>query len=204
MKILGIKIILIACVLSALGQKKIKPASPKVGEPLPQFILADVNYYARQRVTPKDFLGKWLIIDCWNRYCSSCESSFPKTDSMQKEFSDRLQFLLVGYTGSQYMPKWGPDDKHIKSEYEEFRQKENLQLAIAFDSTLFHRFDIGGCPFEIIVDPNGIVRGVTYEIDRKDIQDFLDGKTPKLPKIMTLSEEKALRKQREKAAALNN
>lgn len=41
------------------------------------------------------YAGKLLVIDFWSLGCISCVASFPKLDSLQQQFGDRLQILLV-------------------------------------------------------------------------------------------------------------
>src|SRR5260221_11561119 len=73
---------------------------PIVGKPFPNFLLENVQYYTQNKVSLEDFRGKWLILDFWNEHCPSCISSFPKMDLMQKEFGEKIQIMLVGFSGS--------------------------------------------------------------------------------------------------------
>jgi thiol-disulfide isomerase/thioredoxin len=162
--------------------------SPKVGSLCPNFILKDVQYYSKKELSLNEFKGKWLFLDFWNEYCSSCITSFSETNELQNKFTAEVQFILIGYTGSQYDPK-RRSYKTIRSLYERVRQKEHLSLPVAFDSLLFHRFKITGCPHIIVIDPMGIIRGITYSLNAANISDFLSGKQPKLPKVYDQNEE---------------
>lgn len=155
-----------------------------VGKPLPRFTLNEVKYFKKKKVTLDDFKGNWLILDCWNRYCSICLKKMPHIDSLQKEFKNQgVQFLLIGYTGSQYSKR--TDEHLIKNLYERNRKEIGLNLSIAYDSLLFHQYRIGPCPYIIIVDPNGIVRGLTNNITAFQLKDLMLGKQVELNRVYT-------------------
>jgi thiol-disulfide isomerase/thioredoxin len=155
---------------------------PEIGKPCPDFHFTEVRYYSRKAVSLKDFRGQWLMLDFWNRYCTVCLRRMPGTDSLQKKFSKQVQFILVGYTGSRYTHR--SDNKPIHELYRKFRKRLNIDLPIAYDSLLFHRFDIGACPYIVIVDPKGIVRGVTTRLNEQNIKDLLSNKIPELDKAV--------------------
>jgi len=179
------------CLLAQSGTTDL----PTVGKPMPDFTFNDIQYYSSKTASLKDFRGKWLVLDFWNRYCYTCLDSQPHIDSLQRAFNDKIQFVLVGYTGSQYLKK--SDDAAIRVLYERQRKEHDLSLAIAYDSLSFHRFIIRPTPYIIIIDPNGIVRGLTYKIKAKDLEDFLAGRTPVLKKSYNWIEaQKIIKKQK--------
>lgn len=132
---------------------------PQIGKPCPGFVFSDVQYYQKSKVSLADFKNQWLILDFWNRYCGVCLGKFQATDSLQKKFSNQVRIMLVGYTGSQYTHH--SDDKPIRELYEKLRVRLHIDLSIAYDSVLFHQFEIGACPYIVIVDPSGVVRSIT-------------------------------------------
>ncbi len=153
------------------AQQQTEQQYPEVGKPCPDFQLTDVRYYKKKQVTLADFKGKWLILDFWHRHCSYCVASQPHIDSLQKIFDNQAQFLLVGYTGSQFGNQ--SDHDAIQTLYEKNRRAHNLSLSIAYDSLLFQRFDIKPTPYIIIVDPKGVVQGITYKISEANLNDMI-------------------------------
>lgn len=168
--------------LAAASGQAIKPEYPKIGVACPDFTLNDVSFFSKNHVRLSDFAGKWLILDFWNEYCSGCIASFPKTNLLQQQFSANVQFLLVGYTGSKYN-KQRNSNETIRKLYEKCRRIEHLKLPIAYDSLLFDQYKITGCPFIIVVDPHGKVKGITYTLTPDNIQDLIAGREPGLPKM---------------------
>ncbi|MFA6083427.1 TlpA family protein disulfide reductase [Mucilaginibacter sp.] len=155
---------------------------PKIGRKCPSFIFEDVQYYSRSKMSLKDFKGRWLVLDCWNRYCSVCLERMPGLDSLSKLFPKQICFMLVGYTGSRYTHR--SDNKVIHDLYPKLKKNLNINLPIAYDSVLFHRFEVGPCPYVIVIDPSGIVRAVTTHLDKQAIKDLLAGRKPHLDKAL--------------------
>jgi len=129
---------------------------PEIGKPMPEFTLDNVKYFSKTEVSLKDFKGKWLFLDFWFTGCAACVRSFPKVNTLQLQFKDEVQFLLVGINEEKF--SYG---KGIESMYEKYALKQNLVIAAAFDSTLVFRWGLRSFPHIIIIDPDGIVRSIT-------------------------------------------
>lgn len=65
-----------------------------IGDVLPGLPLPTL-YGAEKVINTSSYTGKLLVLDFWSLSCVSCIASFPKLDSLQKQFGDRLQILLV-------------------------------------------------------------------------------------------------------------
>lgn len=144
---------------------------PDVSKPCPDFILRNIKYYPIKQAGLRDFKGKWLVLDFWNKGCSSCVQGFPHMNAIQKEFANRVQIMLVGRQDEQ---------AQIQPMYDRFRERENLILPCAFDSSIANRWCIYTCPHYIILDEAGIVQGITNTINRDEIAAFLRGEHPHL------------------------
>ncbi len=174
----------VLCVLLTFGHNNAwaqhKNQFPQIGQLCPDFQFSELQYHAKTTATRDDFKGKYLILDLWNRYCAACLNAMPKMDSIRKAFSDRVAVVMVGYTGSRYSKR--SDDKMIRKLYEENRKEQNLDLPIAYDSVLFHRFNIGACPYIIVLDRDSKVVAITTSINAKQLEELLMGNSPVLQK----------------------
>lgn len=157
-----------------------KNVYPEAGKKCPDFILKNIRYYSKPQATLQDFKGKWLVLDFWNKYCGACVASFPKLSKLQNEFGDKVQFMLVGFQDKE---------QQIESMYAKFKEKENLITPCAFDSSLARHWDIYTAPYIIVIDPEGVVRSITYSVSDSDIQGFLNGISPRLPKAYRVHEQ---------------
>lgn len=179
---------ILCCLILAAGQAIANPDYPIVGKPCPDFTLTDVAHHAAKTISPKDFRGKWLVLDFWSKGCSACVASFPKINQYQKDLQNDVQFVLVAQNN-----KISGD---IKGMYEKFRQKQNLELPIAYDSTLFKQFGIQSVPHIVVIDPTGIVRAVTYQVSKEALTDMVNGKPAVFAKKESTFEQDAGTRQR--------
>lgn len=181
-------VILISCLLSFSANDSLK--YPEIGEPCPSFILKDVQHYTKSQVALEDFRGKWLILDFWGEYCAACIRAFPKVDSLQKDFSKDIQFLLIG------VPMKGRDrnPKSIEKLYELHRKKLNLQIPIVFDDKLVNQFGANTFPHIVVIDPTGIVRYITSYLSRENIEDMIQGLPAKVEYKYNIVEDSPRRK----------
>ncbi|MBO9563796.1 MAG: redoxin domain-containing protein [Niastella sp.] len=173
MKAIMMATLVVAGSFYCLAQPPATPAWPVTGEPVPAFTLSNVKYHTSKTITPTDSRGKWLILDFWSKGCVACVKSFPKVNEMQQAFKENITFVLVGNNEQQY-------NKDIEHVYETYRKRMGLQLAVAFDSTLFERFGINAVPHVIVVDPAGKVYAITSSglFEKETLQALIDNKKP--------------------------
>ncbi|WP_316814464.1 redoxin domain-containing protein [Pedobacter nyackensis] len=159
---------------------------PKIGSSCPDFTLTGFMDSTTKKVSLADFKGKWLVLDFWTRSCSSCISSFPKMNALQKEFKDRIEFALVGNNEQRY-------NKGIEDLYRGISKRQGLELTAVFDSVLFKRFGVTSTPHLILIDPSGVVRAITYssELNSNSLKSFLSGAAPGLSVKLNVLEQKA-------------
>ena len=69
---------------------------PKIGEPIKDHTFQDLTNYPEKQLKISDYKGKWLVIDVWGRGCSGCIASFPKINTLDKQFKDRAKIMMVG------------------------------------------------------------------------------------------------------------
>nr|WP_121272648.1 redoxin domain-containing protein [Pedobacter schmidteae] len=180
-------ILLLVCATTFQLRAQDDDMLPQIGKPCPDFMLKDLKNYPKKIVSLKDFAGKWLVLDFWTAGCASCIASFPKLNELQKQYQDKVQFILVG-----------KDDRHIRPLYSSIVKRYQLQLAAAFDTVIFKQFDIGAVPHLIIVDPQGVVRAVTLNITKAHLDDFINGKNPQLPVTYGIKQSAMAKKQQVK------
>ena len=135
---------------------------PEVGKPMPYFELNDVNYYNKKTVSIGDLNGKWYVLDFWLKGCKPCIESFPKIDQLVKNFKGQVEIFQIGI---------GKDE--LKSYYNYFREKENLDIPMAFDTKLASDWQINTYPTIFIVDNKGILRVVTHDISKENLKNLV-------------------------------
>ncbi|HEX9826075.1 MAG TPA: redoxin domain-containing protein [Flavobacteriaceae bacterium] len=146
-----------------------KTMMPKVGEEMPDFTFNKVVNYQKDEINNNVLKGKWTFLDFWTINCVSCIASFPKIDKLQKEFSEKTQFILVGR-----------NDKHnpnIEKVYKGISKKHDMMVAAAFDSIYTKKWQIHSVPQIYVIDPNGVLKYITdgRDLTPAKIQNLIDG-----------------------------
>jgi thiol-disulfide isomerase/thioredoxin len=83
----------------------------QIGERVPDLPLKNIINYKDTKATFSSFGKKLIIIDFWHTHCGTCIAMFPLEDSLQTQFKEQLQFLLV--------------TAEAKEDVEDFLQKRN-------------------------------------------------------------------------------
>ncbi len=66
-----------------------------IGDTLPNITIKNVINHSSKTVEISDFKNKLVILDFWATYCTPCVHLLSKYDSLQKQFGQQLQFLLI-------------------------------------------------------------------------------------------------------------
>lgn len=91
-----IALLFLTYAITAYGQKKGADISPlKIGDKVPDIPFGKMYNYSNKPAKLSDFKGKLVILDFWATWCGGCLHSFPKLDSLQRKYSDKLQVILV-------------------------------------------------------------------------------------------------------------
>lgn len=152
-----------------------------VGDKVPDMTINNMINYPKTSVRISDFKGKVLILDFWATWCSSCLHHFPIADSIQHQFSDQLQILLVDTKSTN-----DTEAKILRSlrSFDQPGHKFDLPSVIA-DTKLDQLFKLQVLPHYVWIDQAGNVRATTLaeELTRENIAQFISsGKIPKYQK----------------------
>lgn len=186
-----------ASLTNAFGQS-VSEKSLLVGDQLPELTFSDLSDSTVKSISTANIKNKWMVISFWNSYCMACVTEMPLLDSLQKEMFEQCTFVQVGYTGSQYTKR--TDNERIRRIYNRTRQNAGISLMTAYDSTIFHYLDIEECPYILIVDPRGIIKGITYAVTRQQLKDAFAGRFVTFEKAYTRTQRRELNKKQKKAA----
>lgn len=142
--------------LSVIAQQQGSPTKEwQVSGEVPlEITLQNVLNYKSSTLSFKDYQGKLVILDYWNTYCGSCIKAWPKLDSLQQEYGERILILLVTTE---------PAEK-VKTFVAQRSKAMNLKLSmpIVTDDTLLHQLNPTRYnPYYVWIEPGGQVIGKT-------------------------------------------
>lgn len=144
-----------------------------VGDKLPLLTLPNTINSKSGHLNFADYKGKAIIFDFWNQRCVPCIAAFPHLDSLQQQFGDEVQLILVNKESKDSTLNFFARRKKIKM--------PSLPM-ITGDTLLSSLFPTEGYPYHVWVDSQGTIAHFTggYNTTAKHITDFLAGKSLKM------------------------
>lgn len=104
--------------------------------------------------TLSSFAGKLIILDFWDLHCGSCINMFPSEDSLQRQFKNELQFILIT-----------PDDKSkVEAFLKQWDSAHSEELSIPIvtqDKLLCRLFRHWYIPHYVWIAPTGKILAQT-------------------------------------------
>lgn len=165
-----------------------QPGGLHIGDKVPDIEFTVLNYPAK-KVSLSNFAGKLVILDFWATWCSSCISVFPKTDSLQQQFKDRLQVILVNTKKNDTYKKAEVFLHTWKAQHKNFV----LPLAV-MDTVADGLFPHRHLPHHVWISPDGHVKAFTSfgQLTAKNISTVLNGGNIRVDPTYDLDIEKPL------------
>ena len=138
-----------------------------IGDSIPDLKFSPIINFRAPNAKLSDFKGKLVILDFWATWCSPCVAMLPKTDSLQKIFQGKVQFLPVTYqdkeTTSSFLAK-------VK------RFRNTLVPSVVKDTLLNSLFPHSSIPYFVwIKDGRMIATTEGSEINASTINKVLQG-----------------------------
>lgn len=148
----------------------------KVGDIIYDLELQNVINYKDSTLRLKDFKGKLVILDFWAPYCGSCIKSFPKIDSLQQNYKDRIQFILVTHSFGE--GKYSP--RAVKELFTQLQiqcpGKYTFPVAVSGNEKIMELFYHGGLPYYVWISAKGKINAFTsyHLLNAQTIEAFLN------------------------------
>ncbi len=139
-----------------------------VGASIPDIELTGVLNHTSTKLKLSDWKGQLVILDFWSSTCASCIHEFPRTDSLQKMFGGKVQFLLVTRETKEDVLRFFEKRKKIRV--------PSVPL-VTGDTVLSRFFPYVFVPHHVWINPEGRVHAITYADNASagQIRRFLEG-----------------------------
>ena len=163
-------------ILIVNAQKKLK--YPQVGDKFENHCFYDVKNFNNLPLATDSMKGKWLILDVWGYSCGSCIISFPKMDILHKQFTNRVNIIMVGATKGRGKNRLNVQEQEQVSRdiYNRINQKYSLSIPVAYDSIFYSKYAVSSVPHILIIDPEGTIRAKVQNIDSLQLEKLMSGK----------------------------
>jgi len=126
----------------------------------------------------KDQHSKLLLLDFWATWCTSCLHSFPMLDSLQQQFKDSLQIILINEKSSH------DNQKKVTAFFQKFKKLsgDKYNFTMLVEDTVFSRlFPHKLIPHYVWIRNNRVVAITSSaEVTASNIRAFLRSSTPSI------------------------
>ena len=128
-------------------QTNVKPGAIAIGQPAPEIALSDPK---GKIITLSSFKGKYVLVDFWASWCGPCRGENPNVVQAYEKFKKK-NFTVLGVSLDESKEDW---EDAIKADNLNWQHISDLKK---WESTVVSTYKIEGIPYNVLVDPNGIV-----------------------------------------------
>jgi thiol-disulfide isomerase/thioredoxin len=146
-----------------IAESKAQQQSNWKGKQLPEFALPSAE---GALVKLSSFKGKYVLIDFWASWCGPCRMENPNVVNAYNQFKNK-NFTIVGVSLDKQKEPWL---KAIKDDKLDWTHISDLKY---WQSSAVEVFKFGGIPYNVLVDPKGVV--IAENLRGEELENTLKG-----------------------------
>lgn len=138
----------------------------KIGDRIPDVTLTNIYNYKTTKTNLSDFKAKLIILGFWATWSTACLDNCPKTEALQKNYGEEVQFIKVAYQPKEVVLLF----------LEKFHKDKPSVIPVVTDDSALHQLFSPDClPHYVWLDQTGKVVATTTgeELLIENIDQFL-------------------------------
>ena len=142
-----------------------------IGDTLPKFTIKKVINWKESKIHSSELIGRKKILIFWHTKCSSCIIALFKLDSLNIDYSQKLQVISIAQNDTK---------ETIENLLNRISKRGKISLPISIgDSTTFKLFPHNIVSHIVWINEQNIIMGITGSgyLTKDKIQQFLDGES---------------------------
>lgn len=165
--------LLVLFTMCSLSRISAQSKALKIGDKVPDLLLHDFLLGDRASVKLSELKGKLVILDFWATTCTPCVKAMPEMDALQKKFKDQIRILPVAqpFNGDRY----AKSKSNIEAFWKKNTYTNRTSLTPITDTILNDYFPHVGVPYEVWINSEGILIGLTSYVNEPLIHSVLNG-----------------------------
>lgn len=137
---------------------------PEIGKKLPD-VTFTIQHAPIKTQTISGMKGKPVLLYFFSKGCIASFKALPYINDLYRQYNTLIQFVGVAVDYND----------GIKDTYHEYQKVYDLQMPVAFDSTVYKSFGLRAYPTLYLLDAEGIIRAITSGIAPEALDAFLKG-----------------------------
>lgn len=172
--------VLFLCPYKNFAQKPKQRTPLNIGDSVPDLVFRNVMNVPYSKTSLNSNPDKLLLVDMWATWCTSCIAAFPKADSLQNFYRDRIQFLLLNTSTDDNEQKIRALFKKLKSP-----EGQHYNFPIVWDTSgrMDKLFPHRAVPHVVWIYKKKVVAiSHSYDVTKNNIESVLSGIPIRIPK----------------------
>jgi thiol-disulfide isomerase/thioredoxin len=128
----------------------------KVGDQIPSIKFSNVINYPTNQLKFSDFRGKLVILEFWGIHCISCLKEFPFIDSLQRQYRDQVQIILINKETKEITERFFATHPNVK--------QPHIPI-VTGNSALYKLFPSSTVALNVWIDKSGAVSFITESLE---------------------------------------